>query len=207
MVHCCHILFSFASWETKGVTFHMEDSVIIDLYWQRSEQAIAETDSKYGAFCHRIAMNILRSFPDSEECVSDTYGKAWDTMPPQRPDSLRAYLGRIVRNLSISRYRLLHAQKRASGAEVLLSELGDCLPVADNTFRSVECRELSEIISRWLDSLTREERALFLRRYWNGDSVKTLAEELGVRPNSLTKRLLRLRENLRQYLEEEGVAP
>ena len=152
-------------------------------------------------------MNILRSFPDSEECVNDTYGKAWDTMPPQKPDSLRAYLGRIVRNLSISRYRLLHAQKRSSGADVLLSELGDCVPSGDDTFRTVECKELSDIISRWLDGLTREERALFLRRYWNGDSVKTLAEEMNVRPNSLTKRLLRLREDLRLYLKEEGVTP
>jgi len=185
----------------------MEDSAIIGLYWQRSEQAIRETDHKYGAFCHHIAMNILRSFPDSEECVNDTYGKAWDTMPPQRPDSLRAYLGRIVRNLSISRYRLLHAQKRSSGAEVLLSELGDCVPAGDNTWRTVACRELSGIISRWLDSLGEEERALFLRRYWSGESVKTLAEEMNVRPNALTKRLLRLREDLRQYLETEGVTP
>lgn len=185
----------------------MEDSAIIGLYWQRSEQAIAETDSKYGAFCHRIAMNILRSFPDSEECVNDTYGKAWDTIPPQKPDSLRAYLGRIVRNLSISRYRLLHAQKRSAGADVLLSELGECVPSGDDTFRTVACKELAVIISRWLDSLSEEERALFLRRYWNGDSVKLLAEEMGVRPNALTKRLLRLRENLRQYLEEEGVSP
>ena len=185
----------------------MDDSVIIELYWQRSERAISETDNKYGSFCHRVAMNILRSFPDSEECVNDTYAKAWDTMPPQRPESLRAYLGRIVRNLSISRYRLLHAQKRFSGAEVLLSELGDCVPAGDSTFRTAACNELGAIISRWLDGLSREERALFLRRYWSGDSVKELAAELGVRPNALTKRLLRLREDLRRFLESEGVTP
>ena len=184
----------------------MEDLQIIDLYWQRDEQAIRETDGKYGPLCHRIAMNILSSFQDSEECVSDTYGRCWDTMPPQRPGSLRAYLGTIIRNLSISRYRSSHAQKRFGGAEVLLSELSDCVPAPENIQRTVEAGELGELISRWLDGLGEEDRALFLRRYWNGDAVKDLALELGVRPNALTKRLLRLRESLRRSLEREGVA-
>jgi len=184
----------------------LEDMQIIELYWQRDEQAISETDKKYGPFCLRLAMNILRSFQDSEECVSDTYGRCWDTIPPQRPDYFRAYLGRIVRNLSISRYRAHHAQKRYSGAEVLLSELEDCVPAPDSVQRTVEAGELSEMISNWLESLPREDQALFLRRYWNGDSVQELARELGIRPNAMTKRLLRLREGLRQYLEGKGVA-
>ena len=183
----------------------MEDVRIIDLYWQRDERAIQETDNKYGSFCHKLAMNILHSFQDSEECVSDTYGRCWDTMPPQRPGSLRAYLGTIIRNLSISRYRAAHAQKRFSGAEVLLSELGDCVPAPESVQRTVEAGELSELISRWLTGLNPEDRALFLRRYWSGEAVKELAGELGVRPNALTKRLLRLREDLRRSLEEEGV--
>ena len=184
----------------------MEDIQIINLYWLRDERAISETDHKYGAFCHKIAMNILHSFQDSEECVSDTYGRCWDTMPPQRPGSLRAYLGTIIRNLSISRYRSSRAQKRFGGAEVLLSELSDCVPAPENIQRTVEAGELGELISRWLDGLGEEDRALFLRRYWNGDAVKDLALELGVRPNVLTKRLLRLRESLRRSLEREGVA-
>ena len=184
----------------------MEDAQIIELYWQRDEGAIRETDTKYGAFCQRIAMNILSSFEDCEECVSDTYGRCWDTMPPQRPGSLRAYLGTIIRNLSISRYRSSRAQKRFGGAEVLLSELSDCVPAPENIQRTVEAGELGELISRWLDGLGEEDRALFLRRYWNGDAVKDLALELGVRPNALTKRLLRLRESLRRSLEREGVA-
>lgn len=183
----------------------MEDIQIIDLYWQRDESAIAETDTKYGRFCQKLAMNILHSFQDSEECVSDTYGKCWDTMPPQRPMSLRAYLGAIIRNLSISRYRANHAQKRFAGAEVLLSELGDCVPAPQSVQRTVEAGELSELISLWLESLREEDRALFIRRYWSGDAVKDLAFELGVRPNALTKRLLRLREDLRRSLEKEGV--
>ena len=184
----------------------MEDLQIIDLYWQRDEGAITATDVKYGRFCHQLAMNILHSFQDSEECVSDTYGRCWDTMPPQRPMSLRAYLGTIVRNLSISRYRAAHAQKRFGGAEVLLSALSDCIPAPESVQRTVEAAELSELISRWLKGLREEDRALFVRRYWAGDAVKTLAQEMGVRPNALTKRLLRLREDLRRDLEEQGVA-
>ena len=123
----------------------MEDNQIIDLYWQRDERAIGETDTKYGSFCHKLAMNILHSFQDSEECVSDAYGRCWDTMPPQRHGSLRAYLGAILRNLSISRYRAAHAQKRFGGVEVLLSELADCVPSPDNVQRSVEAEELGEL--------------------------------------------------------------
>ena len=183
----------------------MEDARIIDLYWLRDESAIRETDVKYGGFCHKIAMNILHSFQDSEECVSDAYGRCWDTMPPQRPGSLRAYLGTILRNLSISRYRSSRARKRFGGAEVLLSELEDCVPSPENVQRAVEAEELGGLISAWLDTLDREDRALFIRRYWNGDAVRELAGELGIRPNALTKRLLRLRENLRRSLEREGI--
>ena len=184
----------------------MEDGQIVELYWQREEDAIRVTEQKYGGFCRRLSMNILHSFQDSEECVNDAYGRCWDTMPPQRPGSLRAYLGAILRNLSISRYRAAHAQKRFGGAEVLLSELADCVPSPDNVQRIVEAEELGELIARWLRKLEREDRTLFVRRYWNGDGVKELAGELGVRPNALTKRLLRLREALRRELEREGVA-
>ena len=183
----------------------MEDTRIIDLYNRRDELAITETRRKYGPYCNKIAMNLLGSTEDAEECVSDAYSRCWDTMPPQRPGSLRAYLGTILRNLSISRYRSEHAQKRFSGAETLLSELGDCVPAPENVQRTVEAGELAELIDRWLRGLEREERALFIRRYWNGDSVKLLAGELGLRPNALTKRLLRLRESLRRELEREGI--
>lgn len=184
----------------------MEDVQIIDLYWRRDEEAIRATDSKYGSFCHRLAMNILHSFQDSEECVSDTYERCWETMPPQRPGSLRAYVGKIVRNCSISRYRAGHARKRFDGADVLLSELAECVPGPENVQRTVEARELGQFISDWLVSLDKESRALFIRRYWNGDPVRDLAAELNVRPNALTKRLLRLREALRRELEREGVS-
>ncbi len=183
----------------------MEDGQIVELYWQREEDAIRVTEQKYGGFCRRLSMNILHSFQDSEECVNDAYGRCWDTMPPQRPASLRAYLGVIIRNLSISRYRAGRAQKRYGGAEVLLSELSECVPAPENVQRTVEAAELGERISQWLEELAPEDRALFIRRYWNGDAVKTLAGELGARPNAVTKRLLRLREALRKNLEEQGV--
>ena len=183
----------------------MTDTQIIDLYWARSEEAILATADTYGGYCAAIAWNILHSREDTEECVNDTWHRAWDTMPPQRPMSLRAYVGAIVRNLSISRYRAQRAQKRYNGAEVLLSELGDCVPARDSVQRTAEVKELSELISRWLYGLGDESRALFIRRYWNGDSVKSLAQELGMQPNAMTKRLLRLRESLRAYLENEGV--
>ena len=184
----------------------MEDREIVALYHARDEGAISETAAKYGAFCLRIALNLLGIREDADECVNDTYLAAWRRMPPELPASLRAFLGRITRNLSISRYRANHAQKRFAGAEVLLSELADCVPAPENIQRTVEAGELGELISRWLDGLGEEDRALFLRRYWNGDAVKDLALELGVRPNALTKRLLRLRESLRRSLEREGVA-
>lgn len=184
----------------------MDDSSIIELYWQRSERAIVETDGKYGAFCRRIALNILRVQEDAEECVNDTWHSAWRSMPPERPDSLRAFLGRITRNLSLSRWRASHAAKRGSGAvDALLSELGDCIPAPGGVEERVELGELSAIISRWLEGLDADDRALFIRRYWFGDAVKTLAAECGVSANSMAQRMSRLRSSLRTQLEAEGV--
>lgn len=183
----------------------MEDSAIIALYWARDEGAIAQTDLKYGAFCRRLAFNVLSSNEDSEECVNDTWHRAWDTMPPQRPDSLRAYLGRIVRNLSISRLRQRTAQKRGGGLEVLLSELSDCLPAPHSVEQETEARELAGVISAWLRTLSADERAAFIRRYWYGDGVGDLAREWGCTPNQMAKRMLRLRRALKARLEQEGM--
>ena len=184
----------------------MDDHQIIALYWDRDQTAIAESEAKYGALLHSISYHILSSHEDSEECVNDTYGKAWDTMPPKRPDRLSAYLGRIVRNLSINRWRQLRTQKRGGeGGAVLLSELADCVPAPQSVERSVEAAELKECICRWLEGLSREERALFLRRYWFCDPVNRLAEEWGTQPNKLAGRLYRLRQKLKKALEQEGI--
>lgn len=183
----------------------MEDADIVALYWDRDESAITETDLKYGPYCRTIARNILSSREDAEECVSDTWHSAWNAMPPQRPGSLSAFLGRIVRNLSISRWRRERAQKRFNGLEVLLSELEDCLPDPKRVEDAVEGREVTRRIETWLEGLEREDRAVFLRRYWYGEEVKALAKTWGVGPNQMAKRLMALRRGLRQVLEQEGL--
>ena len=182
----------------------MDDGAIITLYWSRDEGAITETQKKYGAYCRTIAMNILGSAEDAEECVSDTLHSAWNAIPPQRPGSLPAFLGRIVRNLSISRRRRERARKRFSGLDVLLSELEECLPGPGGVEDAVEVRELTGRIEGWLDGLSREDRVIFMRRYWYGDEVQALAKARGMGPNQMSKRLLRLRESLKRELEREG---
>ena len=134
----------------------MEDAAIVKLYWDRDQQAIAASDEKYGPLCRTLSFRIVNSREDAEECVNDTWHRAWDTMPPQRPDSLRAYLCRIVRNLSISRYRARRSQKRGEGMEVLLSELEDCVPAVPSAEEAWENREIAAVIDRWLDGLERE---------------------------------------------------
>ena len=184
----------------------MDDSQIVALYFRRDENAITETDRKYGPFCRRVAENILTAREDAEECVNDTYHAAWNAIPPEEPRSLRAFLGRIVRNLSISRWRAGRAKKRYHGMEVLLSELDDCVPAGDSPAEELDRAALAEAIGAWLEGLPAEDRRLFLRRYWYGDGVNLLAEETGRTPNQMARRMLRLRKSLRQALEAEGVS-
>lgn len=181
----------------------MDDIDIIELYHRRDESAIAETDRNHGAFCRTVSFNLLSSREDAEECVNDTWLAAWNSMPPERPASLRAFLGRIVRNISIGKFRKNRAQKRYSGIEVMLSELGECVP-GDCAEKEIERLELSGAISRWLSRLDRESRSLFVRRYWYGMQVQEIASERGESPNSVAKRMQKLRESLRRELEKEG---
>ena len=183
----------------------MTDEQIIRLYFDRDQAAIAETDRKYGSYCYSIASNLL-SREDSEECVNDTYHAAWTHIPPEVPQSLKAFLGRIVRNLSISRFRRSHAQKRSSGTDVLLSELEDCLPTPQTVETEADSRELSRLISSWLATLSSDDRALFVLRYWHGSAVQDLAEKCGCTPNAVSLRIRRLRKNLKHYLEAKGVS-
>ena len=183
----------------------MEDTQIIELYWNRNQLAIKEGSEKYGRMLKGISLSILSNHEDTEECVSDTYMKAWDTIPPQRPNSLSAYLGRITRNLSINRWHERRAKKRG-GDSLLLSELSDCIPSSACVEAEIELGELTEIISKWLCSLSRDERVLFLRRYWFGESLNTLADECLTTPNKLAGRMYRLRERLKLALEREGIS-
>lgn len=183
----------------------MDDNQIIELYWSRNEIAIQATESKYGRFCHSIAMGILSVWEDAEECVNDTYQKVWNTIPPERPNVFRIWLGKIVRNLSLNRYEYNHAAKRYAGADALLDELSDCIPDSNTTEGVIEAQELSMHISDWLDALPETDRALFVRRYWSGESVSDLANLIGTSPNKLAGRLFRLRARLKSHLEEQGV--
>ena len=182
----------------------MEDSQIISLFFQRNEAAIAETEKKYGTFCYNIALNILTINADAEECVNDTYLQAWNTIPPQRPDRLGAWLGRVVRNIAINLWNKNHRQKRYAGMEKLLNELEDCIPSPVTIEHKMEEKELTQFLNTWLASLTDDDRILFVRRYWNGETVNGLALEYRVSPGNMAKRMYRLRQNLKTMLEKEG---
>lgn len=184
----------------------MEDLQIIELYNARIETAISETDTKYGRMLHSIAMNILSNHWDSEEIVNNTYGNVWNAIPPEKPNSLGAYLGRITRNLSINRWNEQRAKKRYNGAELLLSELGDCVPTAQTVENVIEAKELAQVIDCWLSTLSTDNRVLFLRRYWFGDAVSSLANECGTSANKMAGRLYRLRQSLKEALEMEGIS-
>ncbi len=160
----------------------MEDGRIVELYWARDPRAVDESQRKYGLFCTRLSENILSTREDAEECVNDTWLRAWDTMPPQKPESLRAYLARIVRNLSLDRWRAKRAQKRGKGMDILLNELEDCVSASPSAEEESESREITRCIGRWLKGLEKEDRVLFLQRYWYGQQVKELARGAAARP-------------------------
>ncbi len=181
----------------------MEDRNIIDLYWQRSEEAIAMTASKYGPYCRSIAWNILYNSEDTEECVNDTYLRAWNTIPPQRPRILQTFLGKITRNLSLDRWRKIHAQKRESCVLLALEELEECIPGSDGNLS--EDLAIREALNGFLRSLKPEQRKVFLRRYWYFCPVKEIAEDYGISESKVKMLLLRTREKLKAHLESEGV--
>lgn len=184
----------------------MEDEKIIELYLARSENAISETSAKYGAFFLRISRNILRSEQDAEECVNDTYLKAWNSIPPTRPQKLAAYLGRIVRNLSLNRWNRLNAVKRGAGEVTLaLDELEECIPAADTVQRESDRKEISGALNQFLQGLSVEKRTVFLRRYWYLVPVKDIAEQLGMTESKVKSMLLRIRGQLREFLEKEDI--
>ncbi len=182
----------------------MEDPDILALFLERKESAIAETDRKYGAFCRRIANNLLQSREDAEECVSDVYRQAWEELPKKQPANLKAWLGQVTRNLAVNLYHKNHAQKRYNGIEQALDELAEGLPSPKTVERELEDAALEDFLNKWLRSLEKGDRALFLRRYWYGVSLNSLAEEAGLPPSRLAKRMFRLRKNLRAALEKEG---
>jgi len=182
----------------------MEDEKIVALYWARAEEAIARSDEKYGAYCGSIAAGILQSREDREECVSDTWLRAWNAMPPQRPSRLSVFFGKITRNLSLDRWRRNHAEKRA--AEPLpLEELEGCIPDGPSSADPTDSVVIVDTLNRFLEGLEREQRVLFLRRYWFFGSIREIALDYGMTESNVKMTLLRLRSSLRRLLEEEGI--
>ena len=183
----------------------MNDKSIVDLYFNRDEEAITQTDKKYGRYCYSIAYNILMSKEDAEESVSDTYMTAWRTIPPRRPSVLSTFLGKITRHISIDRWRERVAIKRGGGEVTLaLEELEDCVAGLQNVEMEYERKELIQAYVKFLDMLPVTERRVFLCRYWYVDSVEAIAEKFGFSQSKVKTMLYRTRTKLRKQLAEEG---
>lgn len=184
----------------------MNDQQIIDLYWRRSEDAVRETEAKYGPYCRTVAGNILADRLDAEECVSDTWLRAWNAMPPHRPNKLRLFLGKLTRSAACDALRSRTARKRGGGECLLaLEELGECVPSVPGADREVEDRELERMVDRFLHTLPERDCSVFLRRYWYVEPVERIAARYGMKENTVKTSLFRTRRKLRTYLEKEGI--
>ena len=181
----------------------MEDSKLITLFFSRSEQAIAVLESRFGSRLFATAYNILGSREDAFEAVNDTYLAIWNAIPPEKPDPLEGYVHRTGRNIALNKLRFLRAQKRSSQYDISLQELSAVLP-GENLDNIIDARELGQAIDCFLDTLPKQNRILFLRRYWFGDSVVELSREFSLPENSISVRLSRIRKQLKTYLIKEG---
>lgn len=182
----------------------MDDELIVELFWERSESAILETSRKYGAYCRTIAYNILASIADAEECENDTYGAAWRTIPPARPRVLKSFLGRLTRNIALDRHDYNKAQKRNHEFDILLSELGDCIAAQESRLE-YETGYIANLISSFLRSIDRKSRLVFIRRYWYSDSINDIALRFDMSDSKTKSMLFRTRKKLKRYLAKEGV--
>ena len=182
----------------------MEDSKIIEELFARSESVLSEIDQKYGRLCHKLANQILNNLSDAQECVNDAYLGVWNSIPPNRPQSFVGYLCRIVRNVSLKRYRYNTAEKRNSQMDVAIEELEGCLSSSDNVEKQIEMAELSQAIDRFLGQLKQSDRVIFLRRYYFSDSYEEIAELAGISEKNVSVRLSRIRNKLRESLKAQG---
>lgn len=184
----------------------MDDEMIIQLFFERSEQAIAAAEDRYGAYCRSILRNILDDPWDREECMNDVYFKLWNQIPPHRPECLRAFVGSVARNCALDRYRAAHREKRGGGmAELALSELQECASET-SVEDTLEEHRLVELLNSFLAKLPKETRVIFVKRYWYLSPVKRIAEETGFTEGKVKMTLHRTRKQLKQYLEKEDVA-
>ncbi len=189
---------------TKRRKMDLEDSKIIELFFERSEQAIIELSDKYGKRCTAIASNILNDLRDAEECVNDAYLAVWNSVPPEKPNPLLTYLCKIVRNLAIKRYRANTAKKRNSHYDIAFDELCEALKSKENIETELEEKRLSAAINGFLESLDKENRIIFVRRYYFSESISDIALLLGISNHAVSVKLSRLRERLKKRLTKEG---
>lgn len=184
----------------------MKDTEIIDLYWKRDEQAIAETQTVYGKYCYSIAYRILNDREDSDECVNDTWFRAWNAIPPKYPERFALFLGTITRNLSFDKWKRKNAGKRGKGEMMIaLDELSECVPASSNTEDAVETAELERLINEFLHTLPERECNVFLRRYWYVEEYGAIAKRYHMNLNTVKTSLFRTRGKLKAYLEQEGI--
>lgn len=183
----------------------MEDEKIIGLFFERSEQAIRELDIKYGQVCHKLSYNIVNNWHDAEECVNDAYLGAWNAIPPAHPDPLLAYICKIVRNISLKLYYRNKAAKRNSVYTIAIQEMETCIADQYTVEAEIEAKEIARIIEDFLDTLTIENRVIFMRRYWFFDSYKDIAGRVGLTEKNISVRLTRIRKRMKEYLIEREV--
>ena len=184
----------------------MEDDKIIELFFERSELAIIELSNKYGSICKKVANNILNNHLDSEECVNDAYLAVWNTIPPQKPNPLISYVCKITRNLALKKYHENTAQKRNSIYDVALDELEDCIPDNYSIENEIETKEIVKLVNTFLESLDKQSRIMFIRRYWYADSIDDLANVFHKSKHYISVKLSRIRKALKQYLKKEGIS-
>lgn len=183
----------------------MSDEEIINLYWERQEKAIYETDKKYGRYCNTIAFNILQNNEEAKECVNDTYFKTWNNIPPQRPNILKVYLEKIARNLAINQYERKKAKRRDYTLEIALEELNECISSNNNVEKELDYNELVKALNIFLSKLSQDKRRIFLERYWYLYSIKDISSKNQISESNAKTILLRLRNELKNYLKEGGL--
>lgn len=183
----------------------MEDKAIIDLYFERNEEALKATDQKYSAYLKKVISGILNRKEDIEECLNDTYMAVWERIPPERPVSFRAFAAKIARYTAFNKYDYISAGKRNGSFDVILSELEECLSVGDTVERAFEAGVVRDALNFFLYGLEREKRLVFLRRYWFGDSIGSIADSFGVSESKVKSMLYRLRGQLKEHLKKEEI--
>lgn len=184
----------------------MEDRQIVELFFARSEEAIFQTNLKYGHYCHRIAYNVLGNDEDSEECVNDAYMRVWNSIPPNDPSSFSAFLGKITRNLALDKLRQKNSDKRGGGdIPLVLDELADCISGGDELEKRMDSAEITQAINGFLEQLNSVERGVFMRRYWMMEPISDIAERYGISVSKTTTMLFRLRGKLKKHFMKEGI--